>query len=183
MKNAIRSILLVLMIQPVTAPCFSQASEESAEQYFRSNIALTNFKILGVNDRQYAKCLESENFDDVTRRLGAVVIDKVTFLDDGRNYDLEANDGILTSTTLFEYTSTPIRAGTYRAPGKDYYVFDDTFRHTANLSEWPPRIKITATLKWVPCKKMEEPDKTICYMVGWPYGWFELSKIDITFEI
>jgi hypothetical protein len=89
-------------------PTILHAQDDTIEDwgsYVKSNIAVSKFRILGVTPKQYAKCLETENFYEPEKRLKFLVIGKTIFTDDGQGYDLKADDGILTSKQLFYYYS------------------------------------------------------------------------------
>lgn len=153
---------------------------DDIENYVKSNVALTKFKVLGVTKKQYAKCLEAVNYLEPDKKPGMVIIGKTYFADDGKGYDLIANDGVLTSNELFPYSGAVYAPGTYHeTPDYNVIVADEIFAHRSQLSELT--IKIGCKLKWVKCRDMPHPHDLLCKTMGWPYGGFEL--VECEFEI
>ncbi len=188
MKKVLNSGLLVLMLISVFTFGYSQGDGVSEEEnYVKRNIALTKFKVLGVNVKQYAKCLESVNYLDADKKLKFTMIERTDFGDDGRNYDLVANDGILTSTTLFTYDADTevVQAGAYKiGASHDSFVIDDSFAHQAEIGSGGKfKIIIGCKFKWVTCSQMTNPgNQYLCNWAGWPYGSFQVTECEFKVE-
>lgn len=150
--------------------------------YVKSNIAVSKFRILGVTPKQYAKCLETENFYEPEKRLKFLVIGKTTFTDDGQGYDLKADDGILTSNQLFYYSSRAnLLPGEYKeTPDFNELLADEEFAYRPETTE---KLIIRCKFKWTKCKDLSTPQQAlICQIAGWPFGGFEILECEITFE-
>lgn len=157
-------------------------SGDDLETYVKTNIAVSKFKILGVTQKQFAKCLETENYSEPDKKLRLVVIDKATFADDGKGYDLVAGDGILTSNELYFYKGVSYTPGTYHnSPDHEAVVADEIFgfHNRVNTGE---KWKISCKFRWVPCREMSYPQSMLCEVMGWPYGGFRLTECEITWE-
>ncbi len=142
---------------------------DSEELYFKKNTALTDFSKIGVNNKQYAKCLKNVNFLEPGNTMNITIVGKTEFRDDGRNYDLAADDGILTSTTLFLYDEgeTVLPAGGIEMNKQEYLLHDEIFEHTGRF---PIKFHISCKTKWVPCNQLPYPMSTVCNEMGPPYG-------------
>src|SRR5687768_6901710 len=115
MRKLFKLHLAAILFASMTIPAFAQDDVDDFEQYAKTNIAVTKFRYLGVTQKQYVKCVETENFLDPEKNLKFLTIEKAVYADDGHGYDLIANDGILTSNQLSTYTGTPyITPGTYK---------------------------------------------------------------------
>lgn len=189
MKKIIGLSCICLLVTAFISPVFSQADlssdAQSYENYVRSNIAISKFKVLGVNRKQYAKCLQTENFLEPESQLKYVVIDKTTFADDGNGYDLKAGDGILTSTELFTYTKgAPVEGGTYQETAEYHTIITDPlFEHTSEAGR-SSSIGIKCKTKFVPCNQLSEPaHQWLCNWAGWPYGEIIFYDCQIDFSI
>ena len=144
-------------------------------EYFRKNVALTEFSRLGVNAKQFARCLKVVNFLEADRLLNVLKMGKMEFKDDGQGYDLVANDGILTSLTLDYYDpgDEVLPVGSYAYPKDEYLVHDPQFEHLATEKLPLPRLRISCKTRWVPCSQMPHPINVICQEMGPPYGSLE----------
>ena len=159
---------------------------DETETYIRQNIVFTKFRMLGVDERQYAKCVESVNYLDADKRLKSVLIDDVEYLDDGKKYDLVENDGILTSTNVFQYEpKLPyLSPGVYKDSNEDVVVYDDEFLHMGEVqSKSIFSIGINCRFKWVKCSQMTGIRREICYQMGWPWGEFQLIECGVGISI
>ena len=153
------------------------------EAYYKKNTALTEFSRLGVNAKQFAKCLRVVNYLDADRRLNVLKMGKLEFKDDGQGYDLVANDGILTSVDLafYEPGEQVLPAGSYAYPKEEYLVHDPLFEHLSTAKVPLPRLRIACRTRWVPCSQMPHPINIICQEMGPPYG--SLEFYDCHFEL
>lgn len=150
--------------------------------YVKSNVAVSKFRILGVTPKQYAKCLETENYFEPEKKLKFLVIDKTIFSDDGQGYDLKADDGILTSNQLFYYSGrSRVIPGDYKeSPDYNQLLAADEFVYRPELTE---KLIIRCKFKWNKCKDFPTPQQVlICQIAGWPFGGFEILECEITFE-
>lgn len=158
---------------------------DDMESYWKKNIAISKFKILGVNQKQYAKCLETENYFEPDKNLKFLLLDKTSFADDGQGYDLKAGDGILTSNQLFAYTSNSyVLQGSYQAsPDHDAILADEQFAHQTNngLAE-KFKIIFSCKFKWVPCSEMSYWQAIACNAMGWPHGSFRITECELKIE-
>ena len=156
---------------------------DADEQYCRANLAFTNPMLLGVNEFNYARCVRSENYLEPDKRGAKVVINGVDFLDDGRNNDLIANDGILTSNQLYSYSkgSIILQAGQYRLSANNFILTDPIFAYTRQIA--PDRIKISCKFVWVRCSSWPQEYRQICYRMCWPFnGHFQIAECTVSYE-
>ena len=155
--------------------CQDDGSPETEETYFKKHSAFTDFSRLGVNQKQFAKCVKNVNYLEEEKTLNVVFFGKTEYKDDGKNYDVVANDGILTSSELFFYgdRETVLPPGEYLRSNEDYIVYDDLFEHMGS-ERLPPLIKVRVKCKnrWVHCSEMPNPFSQICYEMGPPFGSF-----------
>lgn len=186
MKKYLLFGLGAILLSGLSIISFSQdGSGDDLETYVKANIAISKFKILGVNQKQYAKCLETENYLEPEKKLKFLIIDKTSFADDGNGYDLTAGDGILTSNELFSYTGNSyVLQGSYKeSPDHDAILADEQFAHHASkgLAE---KLKITigCKLKWVTCNEMSYWQAVACNAMGWPHGGFRLTECEFKIE-
>ena len=145
------------------------------ETYVKQNIGLTNFKILGISRKQYAKCLESMNFLEPQKKLRYTVTEKVEFADDGQGYDLVANDGIMTSKVLFYYEQgTPYAdPGQYLSPKENPFVHDRLFAHTTSKIS----VSVDCDVRWIKCSEWPSNLQNICKSFSWPFkGYLDFSN-------
>ena len=171
--------------------CISLFSTVSAQDdivdegsYFKANVAVTKFRVLGINEKQYARCLETENFLEADKKLKFLVIDKTSFADDGQGYDLKADDGILTSNQLFNYTNNRfVTPNTYQeSPDYNSILADELFRHHEDGNAGKFKIIIGCKFKWVPCSQMNYWQALACNAMAPPYGSFVVSECEIRIE-
>ncbi len=186
MKKIVMSILQTLLFVSFSIITFSQDDTGyGQEAYVKTNIAFSKFKLLGVSSRQYAKCLESINYHEPGKKLKFMVIEQIDFADDGRNYDLVAHDGILTSSIAFSYSagSDIIPQGTYQNTlSHDSFVFDESFSHQAQINAAATSAR-GCRFKWVSCSQMTNPSQQfLCNWAGWPYGSLVLTGCFTGFE-
>jgi hypothetical protein len=179
MRKLLKFKLACLLFAVMATTGSAQDDVADYEAYAKTNIAVTKFRILGVTEKQYVKCVETENFLEPEKNLKFVIIEKATYTDDGQGYDLKADDGILTSNQLSSYPGpdyTP--PGTYReSPYYNELLADETFAHRPGLTE---KIIIKCKFKWVNCSDLPEgPRKVICLLA---YGSFTISECEVTFE-
>lgn len=188
MKLSIKGALFFVILSSFSYSSYSQTDDtQDWETYSRTNIAFTNFKMLGVNKNQFAKCVESVNYLDATKRHKLVIIEGVQFADDGNINDLIANDGILTSAVLTNYSiGVPtIPVGEYRKIKNDMLVYDAAFSHFGKNSNSPQTEGwgISCKLKWVKCSSWPVPLQSICRDLSWPFnGGFELTECTISWS-
>lgn len=186
MKKILNSGILVVLFTNIFTFAYSQGeSAVDDENYVKSNIAVTKFKLLGVNARQYVKCIETVNFFEADKKLRFLVIDNISFADNGLKYDLVADDGILTSTEVFTYAAgtRAIPTGMYQnTSGHDSFVFDESFAHYEKTGSFNKLI-IGCKFKWVPCSQMTNPaQQFLCNWAGWPRGSFTISECEVKWE-
>jgi hypothetical protein len=163
----------------------AQVDVNDAGSYFKTNVAISKFRILGINQKQYAKCVETENFLEPEKRLKFLVIDKTSFADDGQGYDLKADDGVLTSNQLFNYTENRFVAVNSYQESPDYnsiladehFAFYDNGSHSGKF-----KIIIGCKFKWVPCSQMSYFQAIACNAVGWPWGSFMITECEVKIE-
>ena len=183
--NSMRNIILcIIQALVVTQLALAQSDEEEDYgNYCRENIALTQFRLLGVDEVSYAKCVSSENFLEPGRRLPTVNIDGTLYVDDGTKNDLVAGDGVMTSVDRYKYESASqhIQPGQYQPTGPDNYVVDEAFRHSEKVGEAGRGLIISCRFRWVRCRDMPQPDRFICFAGGWPYGSFQLVECTFGF--
>jgi hypothetical protein len=172
MKKIAKLGLYSILLLCLSAAVHAQDVNADGEMYIKRNIALTNFKFLGVNARQYAKCVESVNYLEQEKRLSYSVINKIEYADDGENYDLVAGDGIMTSTSLFEYTSgqTVIPPRQYATPKQDVLVHDVQNEHLQRTGAVQSKFKITIAcdVHWRPCSEWPAEHQSLCRRLTWP---------------
>lgn len=165
---------------------FVHAQDDITDEgnYFKSNVAVTKFRILGINDKQYAKCVETENFLDPDKKLRFLVIGKTSFADDGQGYDLVAGDGILTSNQVFNYTNNRfVTPNTYQeSPDYNSILADELFRHHEDGTAGKFKIIISCKFKWVPCSQMSYWQAMACNAMAPPYGSFVVTECEIKIE-
>ena len=185
-KIAKLSLWALLFINICMAAQSQDLTNYGGETYVKRNIALTKFKVLGVNSKQYAKCAESVNFLETEKKLRYTVIDRVEFADDGANYDLVANDGIMTSRTLFTYSegTAAVDAGRYTTPQNEVFVYDTQFAYSGTGRAGGPSLGITCDLRWRECSSWPSNLQSICREFSWPFtGYLEATNCRITFGI
>lgn len=188
MKLSIKAVFTIIILSFISYQSHSQSEDtQDYETYSKANIALTSFKILGINNNQFAKCVESINYLEPSKKHKLVIIEGVQFLDDGNNYDLLANDGIMTSIVLFSYSeeATIIPATEYQKLKKDYIFYDSAFLYKATVNNTPQTEGwgISCKLKWVKCSAWPPPYQSICRQFSWPFnGGFELTECTITWD-
>ncbi len=175
---------VLFFVQPIFAQIDQNDSGNAEEEYFKKHTALTEFSRLGVNYKQYAKCVRYVNYLEPSKIVKLIVLGKEEFRDDGQNYDLMANDGILTSTLLFFYAEgenvLPIES--YENSKEDYLIHDEMFEHKESGKIPSPKIYIKCKFKWVDCNELPHPQNIICNAMGWPYGSFKLIECDFGFS-
>lgn len=178
--------LCAILLTSLSFQAYSQNdSGDDMESYWKKNIAISKFKILGVNQKQYAKCLETENYFEPDKKLKFLIIDKTSFADDGQGYDLNAGDGILTSNQLFSYTGNGyVLQGSYQeSPDHNSILADEHFEYhnNASLAE-KLKIIIGCKFKWVPCSQMSYWQAVACNAMGWPHGSFRITECELKIE-
>ena len=185
MKLIIKANLICLLILGFFSNTFAQdVAVEDNGDYVKSNIAVSHFKILGVTRKQYARCIETENYLEPDKKLKFLVVDKTSFADDGQGYDLKEGDGILTSTELSSYNSAGyVLPGDYKE-SEDYntVIADESFAFYNTVNQ-AGKIKVICRFKWVPCNQMSNPGQIwLCNWAGWPYGSFVVTDCEIHWE-
>ena len=187
MKKSKKILSFFILMNIISYQTFSQDDQSGEfEAYGKANIAFTNFKLLGVSNTEFAKCVESINYLDPSKTLRFAKINGVVFADDGNNYDLVANDGILTSMVLFKYTlDTPIvDIGVYRLIKNNTTIYDVDFKHKV-LADSQGRFGISITCKfvYVPCSAWPPPIQKLCRQLSWPFiGSYEVTECSVTIE-
>ena len=189
MKLSNKMVIFITIISLVAYQSHAQTDDTpDYEAYSRAHMALTNFKMLGINTNQFAKCVESVNYLDPSNRHKLVIIEGVQFADDGNNYDLKANDGILTSVQLSDYTkeSKRIPAGIYQPVKNNAIVYDAIFLHADKVSGnslQPDGFSISCKLIWVKCSSWPIPYRQFCRDFSWPFnGGFEIAECTFKFD-
>lgn len=184
MKNLLKIgfILSACMINAL----ISAAQEEShndPEAYSKAHIAFTNFKLLGISESEYAKCVESVNYQEPLKRHKLVIIGEEIFVDDGQHYDLKANDGILTSTSLSKYAEAvaPVEPGKYRSVKQNVIFFAESFVHSKN-PEIAGKFSIECNIVWMSCSQMTGAYQILCKIIGWPWGVFVLKDCKVAWS-
>lgn len=175
--------LACILCAGMTSAVLAQDDVADYELYAKTNIAVTKFRALGVTQKQYVKCLETENYLEPEKKLKFLMIDKAMYADNGLGYDLVADDGILTSNQLSYYTGSGyLLPGTYKETTYfDEVVADELFAYRSNLTE---RISIKCKLKWVKCSDLPPgPERTVCQLAGWPFGGFTIVDCDIIIDL
>src|SRR5687768_14847262 len=173
------NLLACLLLLSTTITSFAQDDVADYEEYAKTNIAVTKFRMLGVTQKQYVKCVETENFLEPEKKLKFLMIEKAIYADNGQGYDLVADDGILTSNQLSNYTGSEyISPGSYKeTPYFNEIVADELFAFRTTLAE---KFSIKCKVKWVKCSDLPEgPQKTVCFLAGWPFGGFTLIECEI----
>lgn len=174
MKKVIQSGLYSLLVIGIGSVGYSQdMGVLDEENYVKKNVALTKFKILGVNAKAYAKCIESQNFAETSRQIRYTELEKVEFVDNGEDYDLVANDGIMTSKTLFGYEGQPVLSpGEYKEVRTNVGIHDPQFEHVQKLSTQEGKIKVlfTCGFYWKPCSAWPPAAQNICRRLSWPFS-------------
>lgn len=188
MKKLIKISFLILLFSQGSNRGYAQDQESGEfEKYCKENIAFTNFRLLGINRNQYAKCVESVNYADPDKRHKLVTIDGVLFTDDGKNYDLVANDGTLTSNTLFTYARGEeiLAAGEYRVVKNNMTIYDAGFLHQDKLNTTmkPSGWEISCKFKWVSCSSWPPALQQLCFDLSWPFrGGFEITECTVVYK-
>jgi len=136
------------------------------EKYIKSNIGLTGLMVLGVTERQYARCMSVINIVDAGKRLVSVQLDNTEFVDDGRGYDVEEGDGILTATVLYEYDALdkPLGIGEYRKLREAIFLHDPSMQ----WDEAKFIVEIACDVSWIPCG--QGGSCVACRLGKWPHG-------------
>jgi hypothetical protein len=121
-----------------------------------------------------------------------VTINGTDFLDDGQGYDRVANDGILTSKGLFDYSSNimPLPPAIYQDIKNKTTIYDDSFAHVDKLNESTDgkgitinKFKVSCTFVWVGCNTWPSNIRNLCFELSWPFtGYFTVTKCDIGYE-
>ena len=190
MKNLFKFLLLVISFELIAGKSYSQViSPPDEENYCKANIAFQDFQLLGVTSTQYAKCVKLVNYLEPDRIGKRVAINGTDFLDDGLNYDLVANDGILTSTRLSNYSSDqmPLPVGIYQDIKNKTAVIDDNFAHVSKISESSAGkgegmnlVKIKCIFDWVSCNTWPPNLRSLCFSTSWPFtGYFAITKCEL----
>lgn len=184
--KGVRYFLFAILINGIfVGNSYSQGDEiDSDEQYCRENMAFMNPMYLGINESNYARCVRAQNYLEPEKRPGRVVINGVDFLDDGRNNDLVAHDGILTSNHVYGYSkgSAILQPGQYRPVTNDFILYDVIFNHQSRITT--DKIKITCKWVWVKCNSWPQELQQLCYRICWPFnGSFELKECEIEWDI
>ncbi|MBK7562506.1 MAG: hypothetical protein IPP43_04860 [Chitinophagaceae bacterium] len=189
MKLSNKIVIFITVLSLVTYQSYSQADgTPDYEEYSRAHMALTNFKMLGINKNQFAKCVESVNYLDPSKRHRLTIIEGVQFADDGKNFDLIANDGIMTSVQLSDYTkeSVVLPTGIYLPVMNNTIVYDSHFLHVDQISgksQQPEGFSISCKLNWVKCSAWPIPYRQFCRDFSWPFnGGFEIVECTLKFE-
>lgn len=181
MKKLLK-LAFILFAFPGTAQLsLAQAvNENDPEAYSRAHIAFTDFKLLGVSESEYAKCVESVNYLEPLKRHKLVIIGDEIFVDDGQNYDLVANDGILTSSILSKYAEgiLPIEPGKYRHVKQRIIIHDASFEEGKN-SGIEGKLSVECNIVWLSCGQMTGIHQILCKIIGWPWGIFILKDCKI----
>ena len=190
MKNFFKFALLIIFLVLISEKSFSQViSPPDEEAYCKANIAFTDFQLLGVTSTQHAKCVRAVNYLEPGKTGKRVTINGIDFVDDGRNYDLVANDGILTSTVLSKYSSDamPLPVGIYQDIKNKITVFDDSFAHVSKINE-PVTAKgigidkliLHCTFVWVSCNTWPPEIRSLCFSTSWPFmGYLTLTQCEV----
>lgn len=189
MKLSSKTVLFFTIVSLVTYQSNAQSDDTlDYEEYSRAHIALTNFKMLGINKNQFAKCVESVNYLDPSKRHKLAIIEGVHFADDGKNFDLKANDGIMTAVQLSNYASGSVMVppGIYQPVKNNTIVYDSYFLHVDQIygkSQQPEGFSISCKLNWVKCSAWPIPYRQFCRDFSWPFnGGFEIVECTIKFE-
>lgn len=175
--------LVVTNLLLVKASYSQNDNMDADEEYCRANIAFSNPMILGVTDKNYAHCIRSQNYAEPDKPAGKIVINGVDFLDDGRNNDLIANDGIMTSNQLFTYSKGDVILfpGQYRLSKSNLILYDSIFRHGSQVE--PDKFKLSCKFVWVKCSSWPQEYQRICLRLCWPFtGNFEVTECEFTYE-
>ena len=188
MKKSIKILSFIILWSIGSYQAFSQNDQLAEfEAYGKAHIAFTNFKLLGVSISEFAKCVESINYLDPSKTLRIAKIDGVFFADDGNNYDLVANDGILTSMVLFKYAMATqiVEIGDYRMIKNNTTIYDVDFKHKEMIDSQMKSIGFSITCKfvYVPCSSWPPPIQRLCMQFSWPFvGSYEVTECEIKFE-
>ena len=189
MKNLFKLVLLIISFGLISEKSFSQViSPPDEEAYCKANIAFTDFQLLGVTSTQHAKCVRAVNYLEPGKTGKRVTINGTDFVDDGLNYDLAANDGILTSTVLSKYSSDamPLPVGVYQDIKNKTIVFDNSFAHASKINEpgagkeiETDGLKIVCTFVWTSCNSWPENIRSLCFSTSWPFhGYLTLTQCE-----
>lgn len=179
----LKGFALLLAICLTEKTSFSQGTDTlSDEQYCRANIAVTEFKKLGVSETGFAKCAVLTNFLEAEKKPKVISIAGEKFFDDGKNHDLVAGDGVLTSEKIFAYPKGEVivPVGRY-GQSNNNIIYDDGFTHAGKIN--PNKIKISCKWVWVKCSSWPAPIQELCYEFCWPFtGSWELTECTIVYE-
>lgn len=165
----------------------SRAQEDSdiyTEEYARAHIAYTDFVRLGVSSGSYVKCVKAVNFYEAGKVPRIVDINGEEFRDDGRNYDQQAGDGILTSIKTFNYVKgeTSLMAGAYQLPERSTILYDEGFLHVSALPE-TFGFSIRCKFVWKSCYSWPLSIRELCFQTCWPFfGYWEVKECDLGFS-
>jgi hypothetical protein len=186
MKLISRMTLLFIVVSILSGTAHSQQGGVlNSDTYCKANVGLSNFKLLGVSPSQYAKCLEAKNYLEEAKKVKMVTIDGVDFVDNGENYDLVANDGILTSKSLFKYegTGTAIGVGQYKNTKDNQLVYDISFAHLSKIQSGglSGKLSVACNFAWVNCNSWPQAYQSICNSITWPFsGYLSITNCRIT---
>ncbi len=175
MKYVFKTAILIIALGLYSEKIFAQEIEpQSDESYCKANVAITNFKILGVSTTKYARCAEAINFLEKSKRVRMVKIDGVEFVDNGEDNDLVADDGIMTSRVLFDYArdggNVPI--GQYVVTRDNSIVYDASFAHVSkiNTGMTAGKISIACDVYWESCDSWPPAYQSLCRRFTWPFS-------------
>ncbi len=194
MKNLFKLLLLGISFELISEKSFSQViGLKNEESYCKANLAFKDFQLLGVTSTQYAKCVKVVNYLEPGKTGKMVAINGTDFVDDGLNYDRVANDGILTSTRLSNYSSDqmPLPVGIYQDIKNETILYDDSFAHVSKINESPGgkgagvnKFKISCTFVWVSCNSWPENIRSLCFSFNWPFtGYLAIKECEFGFEV
>ena len=176
-------VMLMAAILVIEHHGWSQGTDpDQDETYSRANIAFSGFSVLGISDQAYTRAVKSENYLDPEKRHRKLLINGEEFLDDGRGNDRAGNDGILTSTSVYEYKKgmIPWPVGVY-TPVNRLVLTDEGFRYGKAIS--PDKIIIKCKFLWVSCESWPPEYRQVCRQISWPFnGIFEVKECEITWQ-
>lgn len=184
MKFNVKKMILMAFISAVSLTVMAQENDNMYNDvYCRQNIAFSDFRLLGVSNSQFAKCVTAKNYQDAALKIKMVTIEGVDFVDTGEGYDLAANDGILTSKTTFNYESGQqnTEIGQYKDVKGVGIVFDNSFAHISKVPGAEGKLSVACNFSWVNCNSWPPAYQSICNSITWPFsGYLNISNCRIT---
>lgn len=126
MKNILK--LLSCFVILLSGLANAQQTEIDAD-FFKENIAITNAYVRSIDEKQYVKELQLQNFSEEKFSVQKLSFQDIKFADDGKENDLIANDGIYTSIEIFNHNDVVKYTGKKQVSVLSTPVIDSVFKY------------------------------------------------------